>query len=62
MRHPWVTLFGQFPMKSTAELKAGETQERHAGLVGGLTFLEVSRLVATMHACAPGCLLGRLRA
>ncbi len=41
MRHPWVTMSGQFPIKSMRDLKQGETQERHEALSGGLTFSEV---------------------
>ncbi len=48
MRHPWVTMSGQFPLKSTRELKGEETQERHAGLAHGRTFAEVGHGGATL--------------
>lgn len=41
MRHPWVTMSGHFPLKSTKDLKGDESQERHSGLVNGRTFAEV---------------------
>jgi len=40
MRHPWVTMGGRFPLKSTRELKAGESQELHDGIVNGMTYAQ----------------------
>lgn len=40
MRHPWVTMGGRFPLKSTRELKSGESQELHDGVPGGMTFAQ----------------------
>ncbi|KAJ9510752.1 hypothetical protein QJQ45_027611 [Haematococcus lacustris] len=40
MTHPWVTMFGQFPLKSTDELGPGETQEFHDKLPNNMTYAE----------------------
>ncbi|KAJ9508791.1 hypothetical protein QJQ45_028102, partial [Haematococcus lacustris] len=40
MTHPWVTMYGQFPLKSTDELGPGETQEFHDKLPNNMTYAE----------------------
>ena len=39
MRHPWVTMDGRFVLKSSRELKGGETQEMHSGMAEAQTFV-----------------------
>jgi len=41
MTHPWTTLGGKFPLKSTHTLAAGETQEVHPSNAQGATFAQV---------------------
>lgn len=38
MRHPWVTMDGRFPIKSYRDLKPGETNEIHDGLIDGVSY------------------------
>jgi len=49
MRHPWGTLNGKFPLKTTRGLKAGETQEQHDGVQGEATFAQVRRGVCAWY-------------
>jgi len=40
MKHPWVTMDGKFPLKSSRELRSGESQEQHDGVKVGCSFAE----------------------
>lgn len=40
MKHPWVTMDGKFPLKSYRDLRPGETNDAHDGLVTGMTYEE----------------------
>lgn len=40
MKHPWATMDGRFPLKSTRELRPNESQELHDQLPGGQTFAQ----------------------
>lgn len=42
MRHPWLTMNNRFPLKPYRELREGESQEMHNGVMGGLTFAEAN--------------------
>lgn len=40
MKHPWVTMDGKFSLKSYRDLRPGETNDAHDGLVTGMTYEE----------------------
>eukprot|EP00967_Tisochrysis_lutea_P112384 scaffold177435_cov21-Tisochrysis_lutea.AAC.2 len=49
MNHPWGTLNGKFPLKSTRALKPGETQEQHSGVQAEGTFAQVGGITKGLH-------------